>query len=167
MRHTSKIMAVMVALSVSSAVAADWPWIYGPKRDNTSDQKGVLRTWPKEGPKVLWTAPVGVGFGGPAVSGGNVYLLDRDEKIGDTLRVFDLATGKEIWTLRLRRARQLHVCRLADDSDGRWRARLHLRPDGRSARHQHEDTASPSGARTSGRTSAAASCPGGPSFRIR
>jgi len=38
MRHTSKIMAVMVALSVSSAVAADWPWIYGPKRDNTSDQ---------------------------------------------------------------------------------------------------------------------------------
>ncbi len=94
MRHTSKIMAVMVALSVSSAVAADWPWIYGPKRDNTSDQKGVLRTWPKEGPKVLWTAPVGLGFGGPAVSGGTVYLLDRDEEIGDKLRVFDLSTAR-------------------------------------------------------------------------
>jgi outer membrane protein assembly factor BamB len=39
------------------------------------------------------------GFGGPAVVGGNVYLLDRDEKVGDTLRVLDLTTGKEQWTL--------------------------------------------------------------------
>jgi outer membrane protein assembly factor BamB len=57
-----------------------------------------LRTWPPEGPKVLWTVPLGAGFGGPAVSGGNVYLLDRDEKVGDTLRVLDLASGKERWT---------------------------------------------------------------------
>jgi outer membrane protein assembly factor BamB len=26
-----------------------------------------------------------------------VYLLDRDEKVGDTLRVLDLASGKELW----------------------------------------------------------------------
>ena len=70
----------------------------GPRRDGTSAEKGLLRTWPKEGPKVLWTAPVGVGFGGPAVSGGKVYLLDRDEKVGDTLRVFDFSTGKELWS---------------------------------------------------------------------
>ena len=47
---------------------------------------------------MLWSAPVGEGFGGPAISGGKVYLLDRDEKVGDTLRVFDFATGKELWT---------------------------------------------------------------------
>ena len=98
MRLTLKLAAVLVTLSVTSAVAADWPWIYGPKRDNTSDQKGLLRTWPKEGPKVLWTTPVGLGFGGPAVSGGKVYLLDRDEEVGDKLRVFDFATGKELWS---------------------------------------------------------------------
>jgi outer membrane protein assembly factor BamB len=38
------------------------------------------------------------GFGGPAVSAGSVYLLDRDEAVGDKLRVFDLASGKELWT---------------------------------------------------------------------
>jgi len=27
-----------------------------------------------------------------------VYLLDRDEKVGDTLRVLDLASGKQLWT---------------------------------------------------------------------
>ena len=98
MRQTAKLVTLMVALSVTCTFAADWPWIYGPKRDGTSEQKGLLRTWPAEGPKVLWTTPVGAGFGGPAVSGGKVYLLDRDEKVGDTLRVFDLASGKELWT---------------------------------------------------------------------
>jgi len=93
-----KFIAVIVVLSVTSAFAADWPWLYGPRRDHTSEQKRLLRTWPQDGPAVLWTVPLGAGFGGPAVSGGNVYLLDRDESVGDTLRVLDLASGKELWT---------------------------------------------------------------------
>ncbi len=98
MKSSVKIVAMMLALSVGSVFAADWPWLYGPRRNHTSDQKGLLRTWPPTGPKVLWAVPLGPGFGGPAVSGGNVYLLDRDEKVGDTLRVLDLASGKEVWT---------------------------------------------------------------------
>ena len=98
MRNTAKLMTVLVALSASSVFAADWPWIYGPTGNSTSDQKGLLRTWPEAGPKLLWTAPMGVGFGGPAVSDGKVYLLDRDEQVGDKLRVFDLSSGRELWS---------------------------------------------------------------------
>jgi outer membrane protein assembly factor BamB len=98
MMHRAKLVTIMVALSVTSVFATDWPWMYGPKRDHTSDQKGLLRAWPDAGPKVLWTVPLGAGFGGPAVGGGNVYLLDRDEKVGDKLRVLELASGKELWT---------------------------------------------------------------------
>jgi outer membrane protein assembly factor BamB len=98
MRKTAMLVTLLVVLSVAGTFAADWPALYGPRRDGTSEQKGLLRTWPKEGPKVLWSAPVGEGFGGPAISGGKVYLLDRDEKVGDTLRVFDFGTGKELWT---------------------------------------------------------------------
>jgi outer membrane protein assembly factor BamB len=58
----------------------------------------LLRTWPKEGPKVLWTVPIGIGYGGPAISGGKVYLLDRDDKVGDKLRCFDLSNGTELWS---------------------------------------------------------------------
>ena len=96
MKNSVKLVTLMVALSVTSAVAADWPWIDGPRRDHTSEQKGLLRTWPQGGPKVLWTVPVGAGFGGPAVSGANVYLLDRDESVGDTLRVLDLARERSV-----------------------------------------------------------------------
>ncbi len=98
MKLTLKLAAILVALSATAVAAADWPWLYGPRRDHTSDQKGLLRTWPQDGPKVLWTVPMGAGFGGPAVSGGRVYVLDRDETVGDTLRVLDVATGKEQWT---------------------------------------------------------------------
>jgi outer membrane protein assembly factor BamB len=98
MKNMLKLVMVMLVLSVPALFAADWPWQYGPRRDHTSEQKGLLRTWPADGPKVLWTVSVGAGFGGPAVSGGNVYLLDRDEGVGGTLRVLDLASGKELWT---------------------------------------------------------------------
>src|SRR6476646_1264698 len=84
---TTMILAPLIAVS---ALSADWPQYYGPSRNSTSTEKGLLRTWPTDGPKVLWTAPLGIGFGGPAVSAGKVYLLDRDDNVGDTLRVYDL-----------------------------------------------------------------------------
>jgi outer membrane protein assembly factor BamB len=98
-----KVVAILFAASMTCLAASpllsgeDWPWIYGPRHDHTSPQKGLLRTWPPSGPKVLWTIPVAPGFGGPAVSGGRVYLLDRDESVGDVLRVLDFGTGKELW----------------------------------------------------------------------
>ena len=98
MKAKPPLVALLVLLTVACTFAADWPWYYGPSRNGTSTEKGLLRTWPKEGPKVLWATPLGAGFGGPAVSRGKVYLLDRDEKVGDTLRVYDFATGKPLWT---------------------------------------------------------------------
>ena len=98
MKSTARLIALIVTLSVAYVFAEDWPQYYGPRRDASSTEKGLLRTWPKEGPRVVWTVPLGPGFGGPAVSQGKLYLLDRDEKVGDTLRVYDFATGKELWT---------------------------------------------------------------------
>ena len=40
---------------------------------------------------------MGRGFGGPVVKDGKVYLLDRDDKVGDNLRCLDLSSGKELW----------------------------------------------------------------------
>jgi len=97
MKLRSGLIALFVTAGVDCALAADWPGYLGPRRDGTSPEKGLLRAWPKEGPKVLWTAAVGSGYGGPAVADGKFYLLDRDDAVGDTLRCLDLATGKELW----------------------------------------------------------------------
>jgi outer membrane protein assembly factor BamB len=94
---TIALSALAASAVLTSAPAGDWPQFLGPNRNSTSDQKGILRTWPEKGPEVLWTASVGRGFGGPVIKGGKVYLLDRDDKVGDNLRCLDLATGKELW----------------------------------------------------------------------
>jgi len=78
-------------------LAEDWPQYLGPNRNSTSSQKGILRTWPEGGPEVLWTVDVGIGFGGPVIKDGRVYLLDRDKGVGDIIRCFDFSNGKELW----------------------------------------------------------------------
>ncbi|NSW94516.1 MAG: PQQ-binding-like beta-propeller repeat protein [Bacteroidales bacterium] len=82
---------------LSGSFAQDWPQYLGPNRNSTSPQKGILKTWPANGPEVLWTVNVGPGYGGPVIKDGKVYLLDRDDKTGDIMRCFDLSTGKELW----------------------------------------------------------------------
>jgi len=96
----SKILIPVIALliCISNIYAQDWPQYFGLNRNGVSPQKNILRTWPQQGPKVLWTANVGIGYGGPVIKNGKVYLLDRDDKVGDKLRCFDLANGKELWS---------------------------------------------------------------------
>ncbi len=89
------LAAVVLLISVCSQ--ADWPQFQGPNRDGLSPETGLLRTWPAEGPKVLWTFPLGAGYGAPVVRDGEVYVLDRVEDKQDVLRCLALDTGKELW----------------------------------------------------------------------
>ena len=89
---------MLVLILSSICMATDWPQYLGPNRNAVSAETGIKRSWPAGGPEVLWTVPLGEGFGGAAVSKGKVYVLDREGETGDILRVFDLLTGKEEWT---------------------------------------------------------------------
>lgn len=91
------IPAFVLFVCITNVYAQDWPQYLGPHRNSISDQKGILRSWPQTGPEVLWTVNVGIGYGGPVVKDGKVYMLDRDDKVGDNLRCFDLSSGKELW----------------------------------------------------------------------
>jgi outer membrane protein assembly factor BamB len=91
------IMAAIMLTGITNVYSQDWPQFLGPDRNSTSSQKGILRSWPRNGPEVLWTANVGRGYGGPVIKDGKAYLLDRDDKKGDIMRCFDLSTGKELW----------------------------------------------------------------------
>ncbi len=90
------LAATLVAAALASAAsAADWPRFQGPNRDGTSPESGLGRSWPPGGPKILWKTDVGIGYGGVAVAGGNLYLLDREAGAADVLRCLDAASGAE------------------------------------------------------------------------
>jgi len=91
---SSAFLVIFFGISID---AQDWPQFLGPERNSTSPQKNLLRSWPESGPEVLWTVDLGIGYGGPVVKDGKVYLLDRDNKVGDKMRCFDLDTGEELW----------------------------------------------------------------------
>src|SRR5262245_30331103 len=86
------------AACACSAFGADWPGWRGQDRTGISKEKGLLKTWPKDGPKLLWTSEdVGIGYSGPAVVGDRVYILCGDEK-AESLRALDAKTGKKLWS---------------------------------------------------------------------
>jgi outer membrane protein assembly factor BamB len=84
-------------LAAAGAAGADWPQFLGPDRNGVSREAGLARSWPADGPKVLWTRALGRGYGGAAVYDAEVFVMDRRD--GDTETVFclDLETGAEKW----------------------------------------------------------------------
>ena len=90
-------MCVGAAAVVS--VAEDWPQFRGPQRDGKSAEKGLLRSWPEGGPKLMWSAEgVGKGFTHVSVAGGLVYVTGLVEKEG-VLRAYT-TDGKLKWEAR-------------------------------------------------------------------
>lgn len=93
------LMWMAVTGGVVGTVVADWPQFQGPQRSGVIAGAQIARSWPADGPKVLWTRDLGPGFASPAVKDGKVYILDRPDNHRDVLRCLDLATGKEEWTV--------------------------------------------------------------------
>ena len=94
------LLVLLVTFPVITGIelkAQDWPQFTGPNRNNTSPQKGLLRSWPENGPEVLWSVNIGIGYGGPVVKNGKIYLLDREDGVCDIMRCFNLKTGEELW----------------------------------------------------------------------
>ena len=89
--------AFLLIFFASNIYAQDWPQFLGPERNSFSPQKDLLRSWPESGPEILWTVDLGIGYGGPVVKDGKIYLLDRNNEVGDKLRCFDLNNGEELW----------------------------------------------------------------------
>ncbi len=91
-------LATAIVMATACTSRADWPQYLGPDRNAISKDTGLLRSWPAAGPKVLWTIPLGAGYGGAAVSEGKAYVLDRVGNDKDVLRCLDLDTGTEQWS---------------------------------------------------------------------
>lgn len=79
------------------AAATDWPSWRGALRDGKSPDKGLIKAWPKDGPKLLWTfEKAGKGYSSPALVGGKIYLTGSR---GGKAEIFCLDSGgKELWS---------------------------------------------------------------------
>jgi outer membrane protein assembly factor BamB len=108
------VVFAVLAANTSLAVEPDWKQFRGPNRDAKSKDTGLLKSWPKGGPKKLWEVKdIGNGYSSVTIDGGLVYITGRkphaDEKIeyktppkhiwqvkgqGFYVSTIDYATGK-------------------------------------------------------------------------
>ena len=97
MRKTVLLSVTLLICLSDAAICGDWPQFMGADRTGVCRETGLLKRWPEGGPKQLWSAEVGLGYGGVAVVGQEVFLLDRIADKKDALRCLGLNDGKEIW----------------------------------------------------------------------
>ena len=100
MRMRLRLLVVGIFLVSSAPLPAeDWPEWRGPERDGVSKETGLLKEWPKEGPKLLWQVKdIGYGFSTPSVVGDRLYLLSNKGADNEFVQARSVADGKEIWT---------------------------------------------------------------------
>ncbi len=97
MKKTSLCIKICLLLSIP-VFSGDWPQFRGPVHDNISTETGLFRSWPSQGPKVLWRTPVCEGYAGAAIKNGRVYINDYNLKEkAHLVRCLSIADGKDIW----------------------------------------------------------------------
>lgn len=98
------LFGVSVATAAENSVAkativTDWPHWAGPKSNCTSDETGLLKEWPQEGPPVQFRIPVGTGSNHPSIAGNDLsYAQLEEDSLHETVKCIDAITGKEKWS---------------------------------------------------------------------
>lgn len=80
------------------AKVGEWPQWRGQDRTGLSQEKGLLKSWPEGGPKLLWKVTgVGGGYSTPSVVGGRIFGMGyRGED--EVVWARDARSGQEVWT---------------------------------------------------------------------
>ena len=86
----------------SPTAGEDWPRWRGPRADGTWRAPALPAQWPEEGLEQVWRQEIGGGYGGIAVSGGRVYVMDRSKadapKRVERVLCFDAVSGRPVWS---------------------------------------------------------------------
>ena len=82
--------------------AADWPQWRGPQRSGISAETGLLKEWPKEGPRQVWQVTnISSGYSTPSVVGERLYLLSNQGMDNEFVQALGSKDGQRIWDRRI------------------------------------------------------------------
>jgi len=131
MRTATIVKTISVILSISllpvfapaakadkSDPPAQWSQWRGPNRDGKSPDTGLLKSWPKGGPKLLWKVPlIGQGFSSVSIGGGLIYTTGRRAAGYPT----SLPAAKNVYKLP---GDRYYATAIAPDGKVKWRRDL-------------------------------------------
>jgi len=106
-QHLQGTLGLLLLLSIPASpptavdhpppTTGDWPHWLGPDRNGTSPEKGMLREWPDQGPRLIWKAAIkSGGYGQPAISRGELFISGGFRGIRGA-RCLNAFSGEQIW----------------------------------------------------------------------
>ena len=104
MKIQKLVLAVLGIGLISTATvhADDWAQWRGQKRDGTSQEKGLIKSWSADSPKLLWQAKnIGFGYSTPSVVGTRLYVQSNEGNESESVRAFDTKDGKPLWSTKI------------------------------------------------------------------
>lgn len=104
--------------NASLLMGEDWPTFRGPNRTAVVNDSKLLKSWPAEGPKLLWEGSgAGRGYSSLAIVGNKIYTLgdglSTQKDADEYLSCYDKTTGKQLWATKTGDA-------LNDKRDAKW-----------------------------------------------
>ena len=95
-------ISIFLVISSVAAAGADWPQWRGPERTGISQETGLLKEWPKAGPKLLWQLnDIGEGYAMPAIVGGRLYIMSNRGMDNEFVQALSVEDGKQLWSTRV------------------------------------------------------------------
>jgi len=98
------ILSLMIGCAILSATqthADDWPSWRGADRLGIWHETGILDEFSEDGLEYAWRVPIKLGYGGPAVADGRVFVTDFWYEKGndgvERLNCLDEETGEILW----------------------------------------------------------------------
>jgi outer membrane protein assembly factor BamB len=99
---TTPLAGLKSPAGTASAVGGGaWPGFLGANRDNQSQEKGLLKQWPQEGPALAWSKPttgLGQGFSSVSVANGLVFTMGTPAN-QESILAIDLEKGTPKWSV--------------------------------------------------------------------
>ncbi|MDH6358487.1 PQQ-like beta-propeller repeat protein [Parabacteroides sp. PF5-9] len=91
------VIVLMVFIFGEATAQSPYGW-RGPTRDGIYPETGLLKSWPADGPELLWESfEVGKGYSSPVIVGDRLYITGMNED--ETQEIFSAYTldGKKIY----------------------------------------------------------------------
>ncbi|MCU0981450.1 MAG: SHD1 domain-containing protein, partial [Pirellulaceae bacterium] len=81
----------------SAAGSSDWPRWRGVNLDGISAERGLLKSWPADGPPLIWQVEgLGTGFASVSVVDNKIYTMGRLNNV-EHLMALDVSNGSKLW----------------------------------------------------------------------
>jgi outer membrane protein assembly factor BamB len=99
MKLSGALLTLVIVSGLAPARAADWPQWRGPERTGISQETGLLKQWPAEGPKLVWQIKdLGDGYSTPAVAGDRIYVISNAGIENEYVRALSATDGSTLWS---------------------------------------------------------------------